>query len=403
MKSTLRSHFAVADLGVIYLDSAAKSLTPSRVVKSIERYYLDCDANCGRSVHRLARIATEKVEEARISIADLINATPEEIILLRNTTEAIGTVCHGLKWEQGDEIVTTLGEHHSNYLPWLRLQQTAGVRVIAVVPREDGSIDLGELDEAVVPGKTKLVAVSHVSNSLGTILPVREICRVAATAGALSLVDGAQSVPHLPVDVNEIGCDFFAWSGHKMFGPTGTGALYCRSPLMEQLIPLHAGGGSIENVDVNSFTFNYNPPYMAHESGTPDVAGIIGFGEAADYLKELKKDLRLSAEIRSLVNRTAKQLRQIPGVHVAGPVDPLKRSGIVSFWIDGISPHKTGVVLDEDFNVLVRSGHHCALPMMREVLRLPRGLVRASFHYYSTQDDVDKLINAVSRIAGNAE
>jgi len=397
----LRSSFKVLETGIIYLDSAAKSLTPVEVVKAVEQYYVESNANAGRSVHRLSRIATDCIDTARSKIAGIVHASSEEVMLLRNTTEAIGVVCHGLEWNSGDEIVTTLGEHHSNYLPWLRLQEKFGVRVIAVRPMSDGTINLEDIKKSISPGKTKLVALAHVTNTLGTIVPVREICGLAREAGALSLIDGAQSVPHLETDVKKIGCDFLAWSGHKMFGPTGTGALYCRSPLMNQLIPLHAGGGVIKNVSPNSdsFTFNYSPPYTAHECGTPNISGIIGFGEAADFLRKCRKDSKLIQESSSLPAIASRELRAIPRVHVAGSIDSSKFVSIVSFWIEGISPHRTAAILDEEFGIFVRSGHHCALPFTRDVLKRPRGIVRASFHYYSTITDVESLVKAVNSIA----
>lgn len=401
MLLSLQSSFSILETGIVYLDSAAKSLTPAEVIKAMEQYYQKSNANAGRSIHRLSRIATDGIDTARSKVADLVCSTPEEIILVRNTSEAIGIVCHGMQWAQGDEIVTTLGEHHSNYLPWLRLQETCGVRVVAVRPKEDGTIDLEDIEKAINPSRTKLVALAHVSNTLGVVTPVQEICSMARKAGAMSLIDGAQSVPHLSVDVNKIGCDFLAWSGHKMFGPTGTGALYCRKPLMKELTPLHVGGGVIKNVSADSFTLNYSPPYTAHECGTPDIAGIIGFGEAVDFLRKLRMNKELVDMSFSLPERASRELRLIPGVHVAGPTAPGKFISMVSFWIDGISPHRTAAILDEEFDVLVRSGHHCALPFTRGILKRPSGIVRASFHYYSTSADVDKLLEAVRTIARN--
>ena len=203
MLLSLKRSFRILETGIVYLDSAAKSLTPVEVVKAMEQYYLESNANAGRSVHRLSQIATDCIDTARGKIADIVNATSEEIILVRNTTEAIGIVYHGLQWNHGDEIVTTYGEHHSNYLPWLRLQEKSGVRVIAVHPERDGTLNLEDFEKAISPGKTKLVALAHVSNTLGAIVPVREVCSLARQAGALSLIDGAQSVPHIQTDVKK--------------------------------------------------------------------------------------------------------------------------------------------------------------------------------------------------------
>ncbi len=222
---------------------------------------------------------------------------------------------------------------------------------------------------------------------------------MAKAAGALTLVDAAQSVPHQRVDVGELGCDFLAWSGHKMFGPTGTGALFGRRALLARLMPLHVGGGTIKDVGRDSFSLQVEPPYVALEAGFPDIAGIIGFAEAADFLREIGDDEGLTRLAASLPALAAEELRRIPRVSVFGPIDSHSRAGVVSFVIEGVSSHHAGVILDEEHGILVRSAHHCALPLMREVLGLPRGTVRASFHYYSTPDDVEKLVRAVRAIA----
>ncbi len=394
-----RNLFPSLGSGIAYLDSAAKTLTPACVLEAAARYYRECDANVERGLHRAAQDAACRLAEAREQVASLVHGDAGEIVFVRNTTEAIGLVAAGLDWQRGDRIVTTLAEHHSNYLPWLRLAAEEGIALTAVRPATDGRVDPDDVRAALAGGRTRLVAFSHVSNALGTIQPAAEIVRIAREAGALTLIDGAQSVPHLPVDVHALGCDFLAWSGHKMFGPTGTGALWGRAELLRELRPLHVGGGVARDVDADAYSIYREPPHRALEAGTPDVAGLIGFGEAARFLAAAFHSGVLASNCHALAVRTAAELRKIPGVTVAGPADGAPRAGVVSFWIDGISPHAAAAVLDEQYAVLLRSGHHCTLPLMKEVLGHPEGTVRASFSFYSSEEEAAQLIEGVRCLA----
>lgn len=375
---------------LIYLDSAATSLTPKPVIQAMVGYDLRYRANVGRGVHRLTTIATHRYRDARDSIRSFIGGEGGAIAITRNTTEAIGMVAAGLPWKQGDRVVTTLLEHHSNLLPWLRLRKR-GVEVDIVRPDAEGSLEIADLEAAVRDG-TRLVAITHASNVLGTVIPVDEIARVCHDHGARLLVDGAQSVPHLPVDVSRMGCDYFCFSGHKMLGPTGTGALWMREPDIE---PLLVGGGSIANVTADDYTLA--PDEGRYEAGTPPVAGTIGFARAAAYLREIgmetvhRHDERLSA-------RLIEGLSEVEGVRVLGAEVEGERIGVVSFTVDGLHPHEVAQILDEAAAVLVRSGHHCSQPLM-EHLGLPEGTVRASTHIYNTEEEIDTMIATVEEIA----
>jgi cysteine desulfurase/selenocysteine lyase len=375
---------------LIYLDSAATSLTPKPVIQAMVGYDLRYRANVGRGVHRLTTIATHRYRDARDSIRSFIGGEGGAIAITRNTTEAIGMVAAGLPWKQGDRVVTTLLEHHSNLLPWLRLRKR-GVEVDIVRPDAEGSLEIADLEAAVRDG-TRLIAITHASNVLGTVIPVDEIARVCHDHGARLLVDGAQSVPHLPVDVSRIGCDYFCFSGHKMLGPTGTGALWMREPDIE---PLLVGGGSIANVTADDYTLA--PDEGRYEAGTPPVAGTIGFARAAAYLREIgmetvhRHDERLSA-------RLIEGLSEVEGVRVLGAEVEGERIGVVSFTVDGLHPHEVAQILDEAAAVLVRSGHHCSQPLM-EHLGLPEGTVRASTHIYNTEEEIDTMIATVEEIA----
>lgn len=375
---------------LIYLDSAATSLTPKPVIQAMVGYDLRYRANVGRGVHRLTTIATHRYRDARDSIRSFIGGEGGAIAITRNTTEAIGMVAAGLPWKQGDRVVTTLLEHHSNLLPWLRLRKR-GVEVDIVRPDAEGSLEIADLEVAVRDG-TRLVAITHASNVLGIVIPVDEIARVCHDHGARLLVDGAQSVPHLPVDVSRMGCDYFCFSGHKMLGPTGTGALWMREPDIE---PLLVGGGSIANVTADDYTLA--PDEGRYEAGTPPVAGTIGFARAAAYLREIgmetvhRHDERLSA-------RLIEGLSEVEGVRVLGAEVEGERIGVVSFTVDGLHPHEVAQILDEAAAVLVRSGHHCSQPLM-EHLGLPEGTVRASTHIYNTEEEIDTMIATVEEIA----
>ncbi|MDV2482171.1 cysteine desulfurase [Methanoculleus sp. Wushi-C6] len=378
---------------LIYLDSAATSLTPKPVVQAMVEYDLRYRANVGRGMHRLAVVATHRYRDARDAVRSFVGGDGGALAVTRNTTEAIGAVAAGLAWQRGDRVVTTLLEHHSNLLPWLRLRER-GVAVDIVRPDSEGCLDLADL-EAAIRDDTRLVAVTHASNVLGTVLPVREIAGICRDRGARLLVDGAQSAPHLPVDVAAIGCDYFCFSGHKMLGPTGTGALWMRRPDLE---PLFVGGGSVESATAEGYILA--PGEQRYEAGTPPIAGVIGLARAAAYLREIGMETVRRHEER-LAARLIDGLAALDGVTVAGPDASGERIGVVSFTVEGMHPHEAAQVLDEAAAVLVRSGHHCCQPLM-EHIGLPDGTVRASTYIYTTAEEVDTMIATVEEISRRA-
>ena len=376
---------------VCYLDSAATSLSPEPVLQAMLEYERHYRANVGRGVHRLSQIASQKYWDAHRKVAAFIGAREGETVFTRNTTEAITLVAEGLTWRPGDRVVTTLLEHHSNLLPWMRLRDRKGVDLAIVPLAPDGTVTAEAVAEAV-NDRTRLVAITHASNVLGNLLPVREIGRVAREQGALFLVDGAQSVPHLPVSVSDLGCDFLCFSGHKMLGSTGTGVLWMREAVLE---PLVVGGGSIDRVSAESYTLTGG--YARYEAGTPHISGGIGLGRAVDYLQAIgMAQVHLHEEL--LTRRMIGGLQEIAGVTVYGPDPGPGRIGVVSFTVQGLHPHEVAHALSEQ-EIMVRSGHHCCMPLM-DHLGLPEGTVRASLHLYSSEGDVDRLLEAVQGLAG---
>ena len=333
----VREDFPILKTGVIYLDSTASSLTPEPVLQKMMEFYRKYRANVERGVHRLSQMASEEYKQAYAKVANFINAkSPSEIVMVRNTTEGINIVANGLKWRKEDKIVTSLIEHHSNYIVWLRAKSRYGVSVEVVKPREPmvhGLLDPADF-ERVVDDKTKLVAITHVSNVLGTVVPVKEITRIAHEHGAYVLIDGAQSVPHMKVDVQEIGCDFLAFSGHKMCAPTGSGALYIREELTEEIEPLCIGGGTIADVGLDYYTLDKSP--MRFEAGTPAIAEAIGLGAAVDYLTGIGIE-NIEEYERKLTEQMYEGLSNIPGVEVYGP-EPKHRIGIISFMWETLTP-----------------------------------------------------------------
>lgn len=375
---------------LVYLDSAATSLTPEPVVQAMAEYDLRYRANVGRGVHRLAAVATHRYRDARDTVRSFIGGEEGILAMTRNTTEAIGMVAAGLPWKRGDRVVTTLLEHHSNLLPWLRLRER-GVVVDIVRPDADGTLDLADL-EAAVRDDTRLVAVTHASNVLGTVLPVREIAGICSDRGSRLLVDAAQSVPHLPLDVADIGCDYLCFSGHKMLGPTGTGGLWMRR---DDLEPLFVGGGAVETVTAEGYTLASGE--QRYEAGTPPIAGTIGLARAAAYLREIGLDTVRRHEER-LAGRLTEGLAALPGVAVVGADAGGGRIGVVSFTVEGMHPHEVAQILDEAAAVLVRSGDHCCQPLMRH-LGLAHGTVRASTYIYSTEEEIELLIATVEELS----
>jgi len=395
--SEIRKDFPILKTGIIYLDSTASSLTPEPVLERMLEYYHEYRANVERGVHRLSVKASEEYERARKKVADFINAkSSSEIIMTRNTTEGTNLVASGLGWKKGDRIVTSVLEHHSDFIVWLRVRDKHGVKVEVVTPRKpvtNGVLDPADF-EKIVDDKTKLVAVAHVSNVLGAVQPVKEIAKIAHEHGALVLLDGAQSVPHMKVDVQKIGCDFIAFSGHKMCAPTGSGVLYIREEVAEDLEPLIIGGGSIADVSTDYYKLDASP--RRFEGGTPDVGAVIGLGAAVDYLTRIGMD-KIEVYEKVLIRQIYNGLTALPNVEVYGP-EPERRVGPVPFNVGDLNPHDVALALDVSANIMVRSGHHCAQPLSKTVIRKP-GTVRASCYFYNTQSEIDLLVSTVKEIA----
>jgi cysteine desulfurase/selenocysteine lyase len=366
------------------------------VLEAMQSFYELHNANIHRGVHRLAEEATEAFESARQTVAGFIGAgNPRQIIFTRNTTESINLVAH--TWARanlrsGDVILLSEMEHHSNLVPWQMLAAERGLR-LEFIPVTDG----GELDLTALPAllelRPKLVGVTHMSNVLGTVIPVEVIIRQAHQAGALVVVDGAQAVPHLPVDVTALDVDFYAFSAHKMCGPTGIGALYGRLELLESMPPFLGGGDMIKRVELRSFEANSVPHKF--EAGTPAIAEAIGFGAAADYVAGVGREA-IHAHEQVLAGYAIERLEEIPGVRVFGPPAD-RRGGVVSFTLDGVHPHDIAQVLDTE-GVAIRAGHHCAMPLHAR-LGLPAS-ARASFYLYNTESEVDSLVRGLYKVKG---
>jgi len=393
----VRKDFPILETGIVYLDNSATSLTPEPVLQKMLEFYRQYRANVERGIHRLSQKASEEYGRAHAKVADFINAKSEsEIIMTQNATVGINMIASGLDWKKGDKIVTSLIEHHSNFIVWIRLKSKCGTDLEVVRPKEP--IEHGILDptdfEKVIDDKTKLVTITHASNVLGAIAPVEEVIKIAHEHGAYVLVDGAQSVPHMKLDVQKMGCDFLAFSGHKMCGPTGSGVLYIREELTDQINPLCIGGGTIADVDVDYYTLERSP--MRFEAGTPNVAGAIGLGAAVDYLRKIGME-NIERYERELTKQMYQGLAGIPKVEVYGP-EPEFKIGITSFNVGDLNPHDVALALDVSANIMVRSGHHCALPLTKHVIR-KLGSVRASVYLYNTKEEIEKLVSTVEEIA----
>ncbi len=384
----------VNDKPLVYFDNAATSQKPEVVIDAIVRYYREYNANIHRGIHKLAEEATLAHEEAREKIAKFVNAKrTEEIIFTRNATESINLVAYS--WgraniRSGDKIVLTIMEHHSNIVPWQLLAQEKGAKIEFVKIDGNGELREDEVQE-LIDEKTKLVCVTHASNVLGTINPVKDIGRVAHRYGAMFLIDAAQSVPHMTVDVRDIDCDFAAFSGHKMLGPTGIGVLYGKSELLESMPPFLGGGEMIREVHTTGATWK-DLPYK-YEAGTPNISGAIGLGAAVDYLRGIGMRNVHDYE-KEITSYALEQMKQVEGLAIYGPMDVERRVGVVSFNLGDIHPHDLASILDEE-GVAIRSGHHCAQPLM-EFLELP-ATSRASFYIYNTKEEVDVFINALEK------
>ena len=380
-----------------FLDTAASSQKPRAVIDAMTTYYETTHANIHRGVYQLSEHATAQYEAARATAADFIGAPDHhEVIFTRNTTEGINLVANAWGRQHlgpGDLIVLTVMEHHSNLVPWQLVAAERGAELGFVGMLPDGGLDLDSLDAQLARGP-KLVAFSHVSNALGTIHPAAEITRRAKAAGATVLIDGAQSTPHLPVDVADLGCDFLAFSGHKVLGPTGIGVLWGRREILHAMPPFLGGGSMIRKVELTHSTWADVPARF--EAGTPAIAEAIGLDAALTYLKGIGLD-RVAAHEHGLLGYTLGRLAEVPGVTTLGPNDLARQAGVVSFTVDGVHPHDVAAILDEG-GVAVRAGHHCCQPLMREL-----GVVattRASFGPYTVRSDVDALIDGLHRVNG---
>lgn len=378
-----------------YLDSAASTQKPAKVIDAINGFYRESNANVHRGVYELSERSTELYDQARGTVARLINApSRRECIFVRNTTEAINLVASSwgrTNLQPGDTILLTMMEHHSNIVPWQLVAQQTGAQLRFVDIDDDGRLQMDEFRQILRQESVKLVAVAHVSNTLGTITPLKEITQLAHDAGALVLADAAQSVPHMKVDVQDLGVDFMAFSGHKMVGPMGIGVLYGRRDLLEAMPPYMGGGSMIREVHLDHSTWADLPEKF--EAGTPSVADAVGLAAAAEYLEDLGFEAIRQHEIQ-LTNYALGQLREIPGLTLFGP-DGEDRAGVASFVLDGAHPHDIASILDGE-GVAVRAGHHCAQPLMR---RLDvTATARASFYVYNTEEDVDQLVRAIETV-----
>lgn len=391
--AALRSDFPlIAGEEQVYLDNAATTQKPQAVIDALAHYYGRDNANVHRAAHKLAGRATQSYEASRDAIAKFINAKHrEEIIFTAGTTESINLVAQswgGTALKPGDEILITLLEHHSNIVPWQLLAQRTGASLVACNVTAAGEIDMDDF-ASKLSERTRLVSVGHVSNALGTINPVRDIIEAAHNKGAKVLIDGAQAVGHMSVDVQALDADFYAFSGHKMFGPTGIGVLYGKHDLLTDMPPWQGGGEMIQTVSIEKSTYNELP--YKFEAGTPNIADAIGLGAAVEYINQLDRDAVQRHE-DNLLRLATSAIQQLPGVHVVGT--SAHKSGVLSFRVDGAHPGDIGTLLDQQ-DVAVRVGHHCAMPLMHH-LELP-GTVRASFSLYNNTTDIDRFVAALTK------
>jgi cysteine desulfurase/selenocysteine lyase len=391
----LRARFPLIAAGpspLAYLDNAATTQKPDSVIGAEVEYYRTANANVHRGLYDLARRATETYEDAREAVRRFLNAPDSrEIIFTRGTTESINLVAAawgGANLTAGDEIVLSIMEHHSNIVPWQLIAQRTGARLRYVDMDDDGRLRMDQL-RALLSERTKVVSIGHVSNSVGTIHPVREICGLARAAGALAIVDGAQAAPHLPIDVQAIGCDFYAFSGHKMGGPMGIGALWGRAGLLDAMPPYQGGGEMIDTVGPDTSTWAALPHKF--EAGTPNVAGAAGLAAAIAFLSEIGMDA-VSAHERDLTRYGIERLSAIEGLRLLGPPDPVERVSVFAFVMDGVHPHDVATILDAH-GVAVRAGHHCTQPLMRR-LGVP-ATTRASAWIYNTVEEIDRLVEGL--------
>ncbi|CYW06749.1 cysteine desulfurase [Streptococcus suis] len=392
---SIRKDFSILDQVVndeplVYLDNAATTQKPQQVLDVLADYYQTDNANVHRGVHTLSERATARYEAARQKVADFIQAkSSKEILFTRGTTTSLNWVAQFAKeiLQPDQEVIISVQEHHSNIIPWQQACQQIGAK-LRYVPLKDGELDVDSL-KSILSEKTKFVSLAHVSNVLGGVVPIGEIAELVHQVGAYLVVDGAQSVPHMAVNVQELDVDFFAFSGHKMLGPTGIGVLYGKEELLNLMSPVEFGGEMIDFVYEQSATWKELP--WKFEAGTPNIAGAIGLGAAIDYLTEIGMDA-IQAHEAELVDYVFPKLQAIPGLTIYGSQDLSKRTGVIAFNLDDLHPHDVATALDYE-GVAVRAGHHCAQPLLR-YLQVP-ATVRASFYIYNTKADCDKLVEAI--------
>jgi cysteine desulfurase/selenocysteine lyase len=385
-------HREVQGKPLVYLDSAATSQKPQSVIDALVRYYSETNANVHRGVHTLSQEATDEYEGARSKVRKLINAKEDaEIIFTRGTTESINLVARTLGTQligEGDEVIISNMEHHSNVVPWQMLCDERGAHLRVVPINDDGELLMDEYEKLIGP-RTKLVSIVHLSNALGTINPAKDIVSIAHQHGIPVLLDGAQSTPHMPVDVRDLDCDFYAFSGHKLYGPTGIGVLYGKRELLESMPPFQGGGDMIKSVTFEKTLYN-DLPYK-FEAGTPHIAGVIGLGAAIDYVTELGLD-RAEAYERELLEYGTEQLQAIEGLRLIGTAQ--QKGGVLSFLLEGIHPHDIGTVLDTQ-GIAIRTGHHCTQPLMQR-FQIP-ATARASLAFYNTKAEIDALVEGIHK------
>ncbi|EGQ20829.1 cysteine desulfurase SufS [Sporosarcina newyorkensis 2681] len=397
LNKEIRNHFPILNQEInghplVYLDSAATSQKPVQVIEALDRYYRLDNANVHRGVHTLGNRATDGYEGAREKVRKFINAkSTEEIIFMRGTTTALNTVAQSYgraNVSEGDEIIITHMEHHSNIIPWQQLAKEKGAVLKYIDLEEDGTLSIDKVRETITD-RTKIVSIMYVSNVLGTMNPIEEITKIAHQHGAVMCVDAAQAAPHLKIDVQKLDCDFLAFSGHKMCGPTGIGVLYGKKDLLNAMEPVEFGGEMIDFVGLYESTWKELP--WKFEGGTPIIAGAIGLGAAIDFLEEIGMDA-IEQHEHELAGYAMEKMSEVDGLAIYGPTDPGKRAGLVTFNLNDVHPHDLATVLDMN-GIAVRAGHHCAQPLMKWLEC--SATARASFYLYNTTEDVDRLVEGL--------
>ena len=379
---------------LVYLDNAATSQKPQAVIDALEHYYTFDNANIHRGLYFLSELATDQYETARLKVKEFINAiSASEIIFVRGTTEAINLVAATLRsakfFEDGDEVIVSNMEHHANIVPWQLINDRISVKLKVVPINDAGELDI-EAYEKLINKKTKLVSVVHISNALGTINPVKKIIEIAHSRGVPVLIDGAQSIPHFKVDVQELDADFYAFSGHKLYGPTGIGVLYGKTEYLEMMPPYQGGGDMIRTVTFEKTTFDDLP--RKFEAGTPNIAGGIGLGAAIDYLNQFDRNELVDYE-KNLLNYATEELLKIKGLRIIGTAK--EKASVISFIIEGIHPYDIGTIIDTD-GIAIRTGHHCTQPVMQRFN--VQATARASLSFYNTNEEIDKLVLGIHKV-----